>query len=89
MEPHEKKVHTLLQQLNTMKNDQTKNMQLKKAEKRKKYLVEKKKEDAILKEKQQEQKKRFFRTKSKLEERVKKNSGPHRGSGSKADAGDV
>ncbi|ELR25452.1 Ribosome biogenesis protein [Acanthamoeba castellanii str. Neff] len=89
MEPHEKKVHTLLQQLNTMKNDQTKNMKLKKAEKRKKYLVEKKKEDAKLKEKQQEQKKRFFRTKSKLEERMKKNSGPHRGSGSKADAGDV
>jgi ribosome biogenesis protein BMS1 len=90
MEPHEKKVHTLLQQLNTLKNDQAKTTKLKKAEKRKKYVVEKKKEDALLKEKQQEQKKRFFRTKSKMEERIKKSaSGSHKGRGAKADAGDV
>jgi len=72
MEPHERKVQALLQQLNTIKHAQARTDKQKKVEKKKRHAVEKKEKDARLKEKQQQQKKRFFRTKSKMEGRMNK-----------------
>lgn len=88
MEPHERKVQALLQQLNTLKNDQTRIEKEKKSLKRKKYVEEKRKEEAKQKEKQQEQKKKFFRMKSKMEARAKNRSSSTVASG-KSDAGDA
>ncbi len=92
MEPHEKKVVQLFQQINTIRNEGQRKAKEKKKEKLKVHTKEKAQEQAKKHKKKQEEKKRFFSHKSWLEKKAAE--GPRgRGGGKgsskgKVDAGD-
>lgn len=65
LEPEEKRVYTLLQQLNTIKRDKDVNRNAKQRERKALYIKKKEREESIQTKKQKEKLKEIFRTEGK------------------------
>jgi ribosome biogenesis protein BMS1 len=66
MEPHEKKVITLLQQINTIRHDQARKKKEKQKLRLQDHLKQKRAEAAVQKKKEKESRKRMYRKQSKI-----------------------
>ncbi|XP_057499171.1 LOW QUALITY PROTEIN: uncharacterized protein LOC130783501 [Actinidia eriantha] len=75
MEPHERKVHALVQHLQLIRHEKMKKKKLKEEEKRKTHETEKAKEEQISKKRQREERRGRYREQDKLNKRIRKNSG--------------
>ncbi len=75
LEPHEKRVLTLMQQLATLHRDKAKKRQAKQEARHKAHLALKAKEDVLRTKKTKELKKEFYRELGKAEQKMKKKSG--------------
>ncbi|KAI9015835.1 hypothetical protein CLU79DRAFT_764928 [Phycomyces nitens] len=74
MEPEEKKIYTLMQQLNTLRNDKTRKRKLKDTERREVNEKKKAKVEEKTAEKDKERRKDYFRKESKREIAMSKSS---------------
>lgn len=74
MEPHERKVHALVQHLQLIRNDKMKKRKLKEDVKRKSHEVEKAKEDLITKKRQRDERREKYRQEDKLKKKMRRNS---------------
>ncbi|KAF7721972.1 Glycoside hydrolase 2 (Mannanase, beta-galactosidase) [Apophysomyces ossiformis] len=64
LEPEEKKIYTLMQQLNTLRNEKTRKRKLKDAERRAENVKKRAKEEAVTVEKDKERRRAYFRKQS-------------------------
>ncbi|KAL3846002.1 hypothetical protein ACJIZ3_003405 [Penstemon smallii] len=74
MEPHERKVHALVQSLQLIKNDKLKKRKLKEAGKRKVQEVERAKEEQLSKKRQREERKGRYIEQEKMKKKARRNS---------------
>lgn len=74
MEPHERQIHALVQQLHLIRHEKLKKQKLKDVEKRKKHEAEKAKEDQLSKKRQREERRGRYREQDKLNKRIRKNN---------------
>ncbi|KAL8530896.1 hypothetical protein ACS0TY_007794 [Phlomoides rotata] len=74
MEPHEKKVHALVQQLQLIKHEKMKKRKLKEDAKRKAQEVERAKEEQIAKKRQREERRERYREEDKLKKKMRRNA---------------
>lgn len=65
MEPHERKVHALVQQLQVIRNDKVKKRKLQHEDKRKTYELKKDKDEQIAKRRQREERRKRYREEDK------------------------
>ncbi|RVW28268.1 Ribosome biogenesis protein BMS1-like [Vitis vinifera] len=65
MEPHERKVHALVQHLQMIRNEKMKKRKLKETEKRKRFEAEKAKEEQVSRKRQREERKERYRAQDK------------------------
>ncbi|XP_042382538.1 ribosome biogenesis protein BMS1 homolog [Zingiber officinale] len=65
MEPHERKVHALVQNLREIKSEKTRKLKLKEQEKRKAYEAEKLKDEQLSKKRQREERRERYRLQDK------------------------
>ncbi|KAK8968834.1 hypothetical protein KSP40_PGU002011 [Platanthera guangdongensis] len=65
MEPHERKVHALVQQLKLMKNEKERKRKEKEREKRKKYVAAKEEEERVSKKRNREERRDRYRAEEK------------------------
>ncbi|KAA8527320.1 hypothetical protein F0562_034583 [Nyssa sinensis] len=75
MEPHERKVHALVQHLQLIRNEKMKKRKLKEEEKRKMHEAEKSKEEQISRKRQREERRGRYREQDKLSKRIRRSSG--------------
>lgn len=75
MEPHERKVHALVQQLQLIKNEKMKKRKLKEQEKRKAYEAEKAKNEQVMKKRKREERRERYREEDKQMRRIKRKTG--------------
>ncbi|XP_047312141.1 ribosome biogenesis protein BMS1 homolog isoform X2 [Impatiens glandulifera] len=73
MEPHEKRVHVLVQHLQLMRHEKMKKKKLKDTEKRKVHEAEKAKQEEVSKKRQREERRGRYREQDKQNKRVRKN----------------
>lgn len=74
MEPHERQIHALVQQLHLIRHEKLKKQKLKDVEKRKKHEAEKAKEEQLSKKRQREERRGRYREQDKLNKRIRKNT---------------
>ncbi|KAL1806498.1 hypothetical protein ACET3Z_029566 [Daucus carota] len=74
MEPHERKVHALVQHLQLIRNDKMKKRKLKEDVKRKLHEAEKAKEDLITKKRQRDERREKYRQEDKVKKKMRSNS---------------
>lgn len=72
LEPHERKVHALVQHLQLIKNEKMKKRKLKEQEKRKQYEVKKAKDEQLTKKRQREERRERYREEDKQKKRARK-----------------
>lgn len=72
MEPHERKVHALVQQLKLIKNEKERKQKESEGEKRKKYLAAKEKEEQVSKKRNREQRRDRYRAEEKQKKRTRR-----------------
>lgn len=72
MEPHERKVHALVQHLQMIRNEKMKKRKLKETEKRKRFEAEKAKEEQVSRKRQREERKERYRAQDKQSKRIRK-----------------
>ncbi|KAL6976243.1 Glycoside hydrolase 2 (Mannanase, beta-galactosidase) [Sarracenia purpurea var. burkii] len=75
MEPHERKVHALVQHLQLIRHEKMKKRKLKEEKKRKMHEVEKAKEEQLSKKRQREDRRGRYREQDKQSKRIRKNVG--------------
>ncbi|XP_057840346.1 uncharacterized protein LOC131050177 isoform X2 [Cryptomeria japonica] len=71
MEPHERKVHTLVQQLQTIRNEKIKKRKLQHQEQRKAYELKKAKDEQVTKRRQREERRKRYREEAMQERRTR------------------
>lgn len=74
MEPHERKVHTLVQHLQLIKHEKMKKRKLKEDAKRKTLEVERAKEEQVSKKRQREERRERYREQDKLKKKIRRNT---------------
>ncbi|KAI3468188.1 hypothetical protein Pfo_024851 [Paulownia fortunei] len=74
MEPHERKVHALVQHLQLIRNEKMKKRKLKEGAKRKAQEVERAKEEQLSKKRQREERRGRYREQEKLKKKIRRNS---------------
>lgn len=74
MEPHERKVHALVQHLQLIRHEKMKKRKLKEAEKKKVHEVEKAKTDLLSKKRQREERRGRYREQDKASKRMRRNA---------------
>lgn len=72
LEPHERKVHALVQQLQTIRKDKVKKRKLQHEEKRKAYELKKEKDEQIAKRRQREERRKRYREEDKLKKNTRR-----------------
>ncbi|XP_027165394.1 ribosome biogenesis protein BMS1 homolog [Coffea eugenioides] len=75
MEPHERKVHALVQHLQLIRNEKMKKRKLKEEEKKKAHEAEKAKEEQLSKKRTREERRDRYRVQDKLNKKIRRNSG--------------
>ncbi|XP_042035719.1 ribosome biogenesis protein bms1-like [Salvia splendens] len=73
MEPHERKVHALVQHLQLLNTEKTRKRKRKEAEKREVLAVEKSKEEQISKKRQREERRVRYREEDKMKKKIRRN----------------
>ncbi|XP_020248969.1 ribosome biogenesis protein BMS1 homolog isoform X1 [Asparagus officinalis] len=73
LEPHERKVHALVQHLQLIKNEKMKKRKLKEQEKRKQYEAKKAKDEQLTKKRQREERRVRYREEDKRKKRTRRN----------------
>ncbi|XP_008219075.1 PREDICTED: ribosome biogenesis protein BMS1 homolog [Prunus mume] len=74
MEPHERKVHALVQHLRLIRNEKIKKRKLKDEKKRKEIEVQKAKEEQLSKNRQREERRERYREQDKLKKKIRRNA---------------
>ncbi|CAL8997728.1 unnamed protein product [Prunus brigantina] len=74
MEPHERKVHALVQHLRLIRNEKIKKRKLKGDKKRKEIEVQKAKEEQLSKKRQREERRERYREQDKLKKKIRRNA---------------
>ncbi|KAH6835805.1 P-loop containing nucleoside triphosphate hydrolases superfamily protein [Perilla frutescens var. hirtella] len=74
MEPHERKVHALVQHLQLIRSEKMKKRKLKEDAKKKAHEVERAKEEQISKKRQREERRERYREQDKLKKKVRRNT---------------
>ncbi|BFG19609.1 hypothetical protein CerSpe_058830 [Prunus speciosa] len=74
MEPHERKVHALVQHLRLIRNEKIKKRKLKDDKKRKEIELQKAKEEQLLKKRQREERRERYREQDKLKKKIRRNA---------------
>ncbi|BFG19607.1 hypothetical protein CerSpe_058810 [Prunus speciosa] len=74
MEPHERKVHALVQHLRLIRNEKIKKRKLKDDKKRKEIEVQKAKEEQLSKKRQREERRERYREQDKLKKKIRRNA---------------
>ncbi|CAL8997732.1 unnamed protein product [Prunus brigantina] len=74
MEPHERKVHALVQHLRLIRNEKIKKRKLKDDKKRKEIEVQKAKEEQLSKKCQREERRERYREQDKLKKKIRRNA---------------
>ncbi|KAH6783824.1 P-loop containing nucleoside triphosphate hydrolases superfamily protein [Perilla frutescens var. hirtella] len=74
MEPHERKVHALVQHLQLIRSEKMKKRKLKEEAKKKAHEVERAKEEQISKKRQREERRERYREQDKLKKKVRRNT---------------
>ncbi|KAK2641934.1 hypothetical protein Ddye_023697 [Dipteronia dyeriana] len=74
MEPHERKVHALVQHLQLIRHEKMKKRKLKDEQKRKEIGTEKAKEDQLTKKRQREERRVRYRDQDKLKKKMRRNA---------------
>ncbi|BBH09211.1 P-loop containing nucleoside triphosphate hydrolases superfamily protein [Prunus dulcis] len=74
MEPHERKVHALVQHLRLIRNEKMKKRKLKDDKKRKETEVQKAKEEQLSKKRQREERRERYREQDKLKKKIRRNA---------------
>ncbi|KAJ0033928.1 hypothetical protein Pint_25978 [Pistacia integerrima] len=74
MEPHERKVHTLVQHLQLIRNDKMKKRELKVEQKRKELEAEKAKDEQLTKKRQREERRERYHEQDKLKKTIWRHS---------------
>ncbi|TXG72756.1 hypothetical protein EZV62_001335 [Acer yangbiense] len=74
MEPHERKVHALVQHLQLIRNEKKKKRKLKDEQKRKEIETEKAKEEQLTKKRQREERRVRYRDQDKLKKKMRRNA---------------
>ncbi|XP_020698587.1 ribosome biogenesis protein BMS1 homolog isoform X1 [Dendrobium catenatum] len=72
MEPHERKVHTIIQHLKLIKNEKMRKRQLKEQEKKKEYEAMKAKTEQVLKKRNREERRDRYRVQDKQKRRTRR-----------------
>ncbi|KAJ8774790.1 hypothetical protein K2173_017236 [Erythroxylum novogranatense] len=75
MEPHEQKVHALVQHLQLIRNDKMKKRKLKEEQKRRELEAERAKDEQVLRKRQREERRDRYREQDKLKKKMRRNSG--------------
>ncbi|XVF24619.1 hypothetical protein REPUB_Repub13aG0142900 [Reevesia pubescens] len=75
MEPHERKVHALVQQLQLIRNDKTKKRKLKEEQKRKELEVQRTKDEQLLRKRRREERQERYREQDKLKKKIRRHEG--------------
>lgn len=75
MEPHERKVHALVQHLQLIRNEKMKKRKLKEEEKKKAHEAEKAKEEQLSKKRKREERRDRYRVQDKLNKKIRRNAG--------------
>ncbi|KAF3451015.1 hypothetical protein FNV43_RR07104 [Rhamnella rubrinervis] len=73
MEPHERKVHALVQHLRLIRHEKTKKRKMKEEKKRKELEAEKAKVEQITKKRQREERRERYREQDKLKKKIRRN----------------
>lgn len=73
MEPHERKVHALVQHLQLIRNEKMKKKKLKDEKRRKEHETEKAKEEQLTKKRQREERRERYREQDKLKKKTRRN----------------
>ncbi|KAB2615160.1 ribosome biogenesis protein bms1-like [Pyrus ussuriensis x Pyrus communis] len=74
MEPHERKVHTLVQHLGLIRNEKMKKRKLKDDKKRKEIEVQKVKEEQVSKKRQREERRERYRAQDKMKKKIRRST---------------
>ncbi|GMN36245.1 hypothetical protein TIFTF001_005854 [Ficus carica] len=74
MEPYERKVHTLVQQLRLIKNAKIKKRKIKEEKKRKELEMERAKDELITRKRQREERRERYREQEKLKKKMRRNA---------------
>ncbi|XP_044466219.1 ribosome biogenesis protein bms1 isoform X2 [Mangifera indica] len=74
MEPHERKVHTLVQHLQLIRNEKMKKRKLKAEQKRKELEAEKAKDEQLTRKRQREERRERYREQDKLNKKIRRHS---------------
>lgn len=75
MEPHERKVHALVQHLQLIRNEKIKKRKLKEEEKKKSHQAEKAKEEQISRKRQRDERRERYCQEDKSKKKMRRNSG--------------
>ncbi|KAL3506624.1 hypothetical protein ACH5RR_032006 [Cinchona calisaya] len=75
MEPHERKVHALVQHLQLIRNEKMKKRKLKEEEKKKAHETEKAKEEQLSRKRKREEQRDRYRVQEKLNKKIRRNAG--------------
>ncbi|KAM1873072.1 hypothetical protein ACFX13_006958 [Malus domestica] len=74
MEPHERKVHTLVQHLGLIRNEKIKKRKLKDDKKRKENEAQKAKEEQLSKKRQREERRERYRAQDKMKKKIRRST---------------
>ncbi|XP_062090067.1 uncharacterized protein LOC133796529 [Humulus lupulus] len=74
MEPHERKVHALVQHLRLIRHEKTKKRKIKDDKKRKELETQKAKEDEVARKRQREERRERYREQEKQKKKLRRNS---------------
>lgn len=74
MEPHERKLHALVQQLRLIRNDKMKKRKLKEDQKKKELEVQKSKDEQVSRKRQREERQERYRVQDKLKKKMRRHA---------------
>ncbi|GMI70086.1 hypothetical protein like AT1G06720 [Hibiscus trionum] len=74
MEPHERKVHALVQHLQLIRNDKMKKRKLKEEQKRKEVETERAKDEQVLRKRRREERQERYREQDKLKKKMRRHA---------------
>ncbi|KAK6233782.1 hypothetical protein QUC31_006188 [Theobroma cacao] len=74
MEPHERKVHALVQQLQLIRNDKMKKRRLKEGQKRKELETQRAKDEQLLRKRRREERQERYREQDKLKKKIRRHA---------------
>ncbi|KAL1108998.1 hypothetical protein V6Z11_D03G149000 [Gossypium hirsutum] len=72
MEPHERKVHALVQHLQLIRNDKMKKRKLKEEQKRKEVEAQRAKDEQVLRKRRREERQERYREQDKLKKKIRR-----------------